>query len=733
MLVPDPNAPPLPTEEDDALTPAQFLRTARKHVLLFLACALSVVALATFWTMAQPRIYRSSAMLRLDPNPPRPLGHGVELLTPDDLWNRHEFFESEFRIMKSMRVATAVVKTLGLNADPGFLRVKDSQRAGFKPIEVDDAAAVLISRLSVDPVRDSNLAVLSYEDTDPKRCRVVTQAIVHTYLSQNLDSRMALSTSASQWLNGQVEQLKGDLEKSEVALNTFRKQNNVLSISLDDRHNLLAATLEQLERQSADLKARRDEIAARHNELSRIDASDPMQAGATELLASTVLSGLRTSYDDQSEKLAELLGTYGDENPKVVGAKSRLAQTAVAIKREIGNIQAAAAGELRKVNQQLGNVSGRIEDARKQAHDLQDFEVPYNQLQRTRANNEKIYSLVLERARETELTRMMNFNNVQTIDAPLEPKAPVRPNTLVNIAVGGIVGVVLGLIAALARELTDRSLKTPFEVEGALGISCLGLLPAISTKSASYRRYGRRDRAQIPATLMDRDLIVAAQPEGGIAEASRAIRTNLTFMSPDRPYRSLCVTSAVPQEGKTTVAVSLATVLAQSGQRVLLVDTDLRRPRLHRTFRMANDVGVSMEVTGQATLDECIRATPIENLSLLTSGPIPPNPAEILQSERFRELVVELGKRYDRIVFDSPPLLPVTDGAILSKYVDGVILVTWGFRTQRNAARHAVRLLRDVKAHIVGAVLNAVDVGRSEYREYQYYRRDAYYSTASET
>ncbi len=723
-----------PLAEEDALTPGQFLRTARKHILLFFACVLSVVALSAFWTMSQARIYRSAAMLRLDPNPPRPLGHGVELVTPEDLWNRHEFFESEFRIMRSNRVATAVVRTLGLNADPGFLRVKQSQLASFKPIDVDDAAAVLISRLLVEPVRDSNLVTVAYEDTDAKRCRIVLQTTVQTYLSQNLDSRMALSTSASQWLNGQVEQLKGELEKSEIALNSFRKTNKVLSISLEDRHNMISASLEQLERQTTDLKAKRDELSARHSELSKIDATDPMQAGASELLGSNVLSTLRTSYDDQNEKLAELLATYGDGNPRVIGAKNRVEKTAEAIKREISNIKAAAASDLRKIDKQLHSAGERGDEIRKQAHELQDFEVPYNQLQRTRVNNEKIYSLVLERARETELTRMMNFNNVQTIDEPLEPKAPIRPIASVNISVGAIIGIALGLLATLARELSDRSLKTPAELESVLGVSCIGLLPAISSKGNNYyRRYGRRKAPEVPATLLDRDLIVAAQPEGGIAEASRAIRTNLNFMSPDHPYRTLVVTSAVPQEGKTTVAVSLATVLAQSGQRVLLVDTDLRRPRLHRTFRMHNDIGVSMEVTGQAPLDECIRATPIENLSLLTSGPIPPNPAEILESERFRQLVEELSKRFDRIVFDSPPLLPVTDGAILSKYVDGVILVTWGFRTQRNAARHAVRLLRDVKAHIVGAVLNAVDVGRSEYREYQYYRRDAYYSAATET
>ncbi len=703
--------------------------------MLFLACVAAVTALSVFWTLSQARIYRSSAMLRLEPNPPKPLGQRVELITTSsDYWNRKEFYESEFRVMRSMRVATAVVRTLGLNADPGFLRVKPREVGTFKPIDVTDAAAVLISRLSVDPVRDSDLAVVSLEDTDPKRCRVVLEAVVRTYLAQNLESRMSLSTTASQWLNGQVESLKTDLEKSEIALNEFRKQNNVLSLSLEDRHNMIATQLEALQKQITELQGRRDELAARFRELSKIDSNDPSQAGATDLLASGVLSTLRTNYSADRQRLAELQATLGEGNPKVVAAKNKLDEAARAIKKEIENIKTAAGGDLHKAETQLSSLLKRDKDLQKQAHELQGFEIPFNQLTRTHANNEKIYSLVLERARETEITRVMDFNNIQVIDEPLEPKLPARPNNVVNISVGAIVGIVLGLLAALVRELTDLTLKTPDELENTLGVSCLGLLPAMESKGATYRRYSKRaSAAATPASLADRDLIVAANPESGVAEAARAIRTNLTFMSPDRPYKAICVTSAVPQDGKTTVGTSLAIVLAQSGKRVLLVDTDLRRPRLHRTFKVSNDIGVTMEVTGQATLDDCVQETGIANLYVLTSGPIPPNPSEILQSERFRELVSTLRQKFDRVVFDSPPLLPVTDAAIISQYVDGVILVTRCFRTQRDAARHAVRQLRDVKAHIIGAVLNAVDLGRTEYNQYQYYRRDAYYSSPSET
>ncbi len=720
--------PSLPKTEDQTVTLSYLLGIARRRLPLVLVCWVSVVAAVSFWTLAQHRIYRAESMLRLDPEPPRPLGQKVELVANSNngYWARKEFFETEFRVIRSYRIALRVVDSLALNADPAFLRVPAKQLPSFRPVAAEEAARVLIDRISVEPVKESSLVFVRYEDTDPKRARTILNAIVRAYLAQNLDAAASVSTTASEWLNGQLDHLKSDLEKSEIAVNDFRQKNNVLSMSLEDRHNIISSQLEQLSKDIVNLETKRAELASRSNELAKIDSKDPQQAGAAELLSSSVLSTLRGRYAEQKEKLAELLSAAGENNPRVAGARDKLKETEFAIQKEIDNIKAAARGDLRRVDQQLGDLKKRNEEVQKVAHELQSFEIAYNQLNRTKTNNEKLYGLVLERAREIDLTRVMNFNNMRVVDEALEPRAPVRPNVPMNVALAIAAGLVLGLGVALGRELTDRSLKTPADVERVLGLTFLGVLPAIEAE--------RRDRSRSASPNDKPDLIIATDPECGFAEAARAIRTNLTFLSPDRPYRKLLVTSALPEEGKTTVACSLAITLAQNGHRTLLVDTDLRRPRIHRSFGFSNDLGVSLVVTGQATLDEAIHKTTIPNLDVLTSGPVPPSPAELVQSERFRQLIDQLGDRYDRIVFDSPPVLPVTDAAILSKMFDGVVLVAKAHQTPQTAARQAARQLLEINSPLVGIILNAVDLARADYRDYHYtyYRRYKHYALPPE-
>jgi succinoglycan biosynthesis transport protein ExoP len=320
---------------------------------------------------------------------------------------------------------------------------------------------------------------------------------------------------------------------------------------------------------------------------------------------------------------------------------------------------------------------------------------------------------------------MMRFNNIQTIDPPLTPRAPVSPKVPLNMTLGLIGGLALGLFGAFAREMFDQSVKSPVDIEQELGMTFLGLLPRIGRSNGSgYGSYSRREGRRRRNKTGDGqriELIVHEDPQSAISEASRGLRTNLSFMSPDRPYQTLLVTSAGPSEGKTTVACCLAVAMAQAGHRVLLVDCDLRRPRLHQVFDRPNDRGVTSSLVDRSSLESAVQATEVPGLSILLSGPSCPNPAESLQSNSFEILLGEMAKTYDRVVIDSPPIGPVTDAVILSTRVDASVMVIRAMRTSRDTVRHARRSLQDVRANLVGAVLNAAEPNREGYPYYHRY------------
>jgi len=315
----------------------------------------------------------------------------------------------------------------------------------------------------------------------------------------------------------------------------------------------------------------------------------------------------------------------------------------------------------------------------------------------------------------------------------------VSPRVPLNMTLGLVGGLALGLFGAFAREMFDRSIKSPNDIEQELGLTFLGLLPRVgrSSKGSGYggRARGsqrRRPKGNEPQRI---ELIVHEDPTSAIAESSRGLRTNLSFMSPDKPYRTFLVTSAGPSEGKTTVACCLAIAIAQAGQRVLLIDCDLRRPRLHRVFEHTNDKGVTSVLLDRATLKSAIFETEVPGLSVLLAGPGCPSPAESLQSNSFQSLLVEIAGEYDRVVIDSPPVGPVTDAVILSTRVDASIMVIRAMSSARETVRHARRALQDVRANLVGAVLNAAEPNREGYPYYHSYygNRDAESKTKSDS
>jgi len=717
---------------------AAIWQMVRKHWTTALVTALAVTLAVTFYTLGQKRIYQSAATLQFDPNPPRPLGQKVETVVDmgaGNYWDNHEYYETQYKIIQSMRVSLAVTSQLGLNHDAAFL--SNAPPGTVLPAanaSEEAAAAALRSRIRVEPVKESRLAVIKLEDADPDRAQRLLTALLDTYIAMNLDDVHASTSQASEWLHNQLDKLKVELESSEMSLHEYKEKKNILSVALDDQSNMLREEMKQLNDALTLVRTKREEVQARRDQLAKVRSDDPNNLPASELLQSTLLQDMRRKYEDAvRDRDGQLKGGKGKNHPDVKAAQGEVDAARDALLAEVRNIQAAVDSDLSILKRQEGGLAGLFAEAQKRAFDLNLLEIEYNRLRRSKENNERLYSLVLERAKESDLARMLRVNNIRIVDPPMRPGGPVRPQIPLNIGTGLFVGILLGIAAATGRAMLDRSVKTPDDLEREIGLSFLGLLPEIGDKAQLRGVYGgKKPKRRLGGAALNEintELIVHNFPMSGIAEASRTIRTNLLFMSPDQPFRRLLITSASPSEGKTTVACCIAIAMAQAGQKVALIDCDLRRPRVHRIFHKSSSVGLTTALL-EEDISEAIIETEVPNLSIIPAGPIPPNPAELFHSERFRAFLEQVEERFDRVIIDSPPVVAVTDAAVLSTLVDGVILVVRAFKTPKDLARHAIRALLDVGANITGTVLNSVNLNRSEYKysHYYYYRKEGYYA-----
>jgi succinoglycan biosynthesis transport protein ExoP len=360
-----------------------------------------------------------------------------------------------------------------------------------------------------------------------------------------------------------------------------------------------------------------------------------------------------------------------------------------------------------------------MDKEKQKAIELSKLGVEYMPYERTAAENEKLYDLISKRQKELDLTGLLRSNNVRILENAIAPGVPVSPRPMQNLMIALACGFGFGIALAFAIEMLDNTLKTQVDVETFLGVPVLGLIPIIGQGKLDPKDKERSGDEQV----RDRDLGVFREPRSMAAECCRSIRTNILFMSPDHPVQTMVVTSPSPQEGKTTTAINLAIAMAEAGGRVLVIDTDMRRPRLHRSFGVPNQVGVSTLILGNSTLDEAVKRTDVPNLDVLPCGPIPPNPSELLHTKRFAQILEDCKSRYAHIILDSPPTSAVTDPAVLGNLADGVILIVKGASTTRDAAAHARRQLVSAKCRLLGVIVNEIDFSNPGYGYHYYYYR----------
>lgn len=748
MSAPQASQPLFPEERDLApqqeaeLNIGEYLGMVRRHWKLVALAALIALAAGGVHYAITPKQYMATSTIQIERRNLTPVG-GSSSPWYENFWNL-EFYPTQYELLQSRGLAERVVRSLDLMNDPAFNpgAAATKERSGATTAEQDEAtlgqlALQLKGGLAVEPVRSTQLVRLSFRSSSPEFAAKAANAFAESFIDMGVEDRYASAGKASTFLSSQIETLKQEIADKEAQLQAFSRSSDI--VTLDPKSNVTLQRLETLNGALMEAKKARIGKESRYHEVM----SGPAEAVA-DSLAPGVISGLRTMQMQREQEYQTKLKTFKPEWPEMVALKTQIdeGRTHVdsVIREMVQKARSDALADYQTAMRQEQALTGELEQIKKQAIDQNSSAVQYTNLKVEVETRRELLDELLRKQSETEVAvRLQDTreSNVRIIDHALVPPGPSRPSLRKDLTYGLLIGLLIGIGAALFIEFLDRTVKTPEEVERRLGLATLAVIQDIADvgKTYGYSAYGygygygdppptgERPRVRAgkggkgasgswlerkkgtPGGTPQIELVPHERPRTLISESYRSLRTAL-LLSSARELKLVAVTSAMAGEGKTATASNLAVVLAQLGRPALIMDCDLRKPRLHQVFKVSNRVGLVNQLTGTADLDTVIVPTEVPNLWVLPSGPTPPNPSELLASERLRELLRTLRGRFDYVIVDTPPALAVTDATLVGALADGVVLTLRSHKVTRDEARLVRDRLRQADIKILGAVLN---------------------------
>jgi capsular exopolysaccharide synthesis family protein len=654
--------------------------------------------------------------------------------------SRQDYYQTQYRLLRSRSVAKKTIDTLKLwehdelrpAAADGSLSVGsvlrttsawvDGLAGGDRPVEeagAEETAAqaevidAFLDKLSVAPVRNSRLVDVAYRSEEPRLAADVANAVARAYIDMNLDFRFRATQEASEWLEQQLAEQRKGVEGAEARLQQYREQNDALS--LEDRQNIVVQKLADLNAAVTRAKTERLQKEAMYNELLAVQDNPGEIDTFPAILANQFIQQQKSEIASLQRRQAQLAEKFGERHPEMIEVQSAIESSQLKLRGEIAKVVQGVRTEYQAAVSQERSMTAALEAQKGEALAMNRKAIDYGVIQRDVDSNTQIYQTLLQRAKETGVSGELRTSNVRIVDNAEAPVDPVSPRRGLSILVGLFGGALVGVGLAFFFEYLDNRVKTPEEIEQELGLPSLGLIPIT---------------AAVPGKA---NPLISDGASPNFSEAFRALRTNILFSAADGGPRSIVVTSTGPSEGKTMVAGNVAIGLAQTGQRVLLIDADMRRPRAHELFGVSVEPGLSNLLVGASKPSEVVQPSGIENLWVMPAGKAPPNPAELLGSRRFTDLTSSLGGHFDCVIIDTPPVLAVTDAAVVAHRASGVLFVIAADVTSRQAAQTALDQLEHAHAKFLGAVLNRVDIERHSYYYSRYYRKEytSYYTAAA--
>ena len=732
-----PEEPGAQTAPETELNIAEYLGMVRRHWKLVATSLLIALVAAGIHYAITPKEYLASSTIQIERRNLSPVGSSASPWF-ENFWNL-EFYPTQYELLQSRGLAERVVKNLDLMNDPSFNPAAAARKeaAGATTAEEDEAtlgrlALQLKGGLAVEPVRNTQLVRLSFRSSSPEFAARAANAFAESFIDMGVEDRYASAGKASTFLSSQIETLKQEIDDREAQLQAFSRSSDI--VTLDPASNVTLQRLETLNGALMDAKKARIEKEARYHEMM---ASPPETVA--DSLAPGVVGGLRTQQLQIEQEYETKLKTFKPEWPEMVSLKAQIdkgRQHVDGVIREmVQKARGSASAEYQSAMRQEQSLTAELETIKRQAIDQNSSAVQFTNLKVEVETRRELLDELLKQQSETEVAvRLQDTreSNVRIIDQALMPDGPFSPSLRKDLTYGMLLGLLFGIGAALVIEFLDRTVKGPEEVERRFGLPTLAAIQDIADvgKTYGYSAYGygygdtpsgeqprvRPGRKTAPAGWLEKkkgtpaampqiELVPHERPRTLISEAYRSLRTAL-LLSSARELKVIAVTSAVAGEGKTATASNLAVVLAQLGRPVVILDCDLRKPRLHQVFHVSNRVGLVNQLTNTADLDAVILPTEVPNLWVLPSGPTPPNPSELLSSERMRELLRTLRGRFEYVIIDTPPALAVTDATLVGVLVDGVVLTLRSNKVTREEVRLVRDRLRQADVKVLGAVLN---------------------------
>lgn len=719
-----------PEEQNQILN---YWRILRKRKWTVLATLTIIFALSVIHTLKTTRLYQATSKVAIFPENPNVLGFKDQnsSYSPAD-FDYDTALETQVAIFRSDALAMKVIEAMRLDRDNRFAAVgpvstPTGGEIGDASVEPDaEHVSNLLGSfrggLNVQLVPNSRLLQISYTHPDPRLATEIANTLVKTFVEENFKTKYESVTQTSEWLSTELSDLQRRVETSQEKLVRYQKDHSILGI--DEKQNIVTEKLGELNKELTAAESERIEKESDYELANSADAS--LVAKISPQTSNDLMSKLQEKEAELGTQYAQATTQFGSGYPRVTELANQLNQ-----------VRAQIAGEEKRIRERLRNdylaalqreqlLASTFERQKQEANKLNESAIEYSVLKRDAESNRELYDNLQQRLKEASVSAGLRSSNIRVVDVARTPTAPITPNVFRNMILGLLLGMAGGLALAFALESLDRTVRNMEEVSLISALPALGVIPLQLSSNGSFRK--RLEGVSIAGEKPEGPaLITYVRPKSEAAEAYRALRTSILLSSFGTPPKVVLVTSASPQEGKTTISANSAVVLAQRGSRVLLIDADLRRPGVGKVFGLRPGGGLSTLISGVDKFEDIVvPLTEVPNLWILPAGPIPPQPAELLGSAVMRDHLARWRNEFDHIIIDTPPCLSVTDAVVLSPEADRVILVVRSGQTTKPALRRASEVLLQVNARIMGIVLNALDLRSADgYYHYSYGNRYA--------